>query len=200
MNSAKQIYPVIFDVRHFVQGLKGKDKTKKLGLFARCALMESARLSGVTLMRIEKNESGTPVPSQGIYWSLSHKKKFVCAVVSTEPVGIDLEEMHPRSESLFLRIVDEQEQKLSTEDRTTFFFRCWTSKEAILKAEGVGLKGLSACKIVEIFDPCHLVAKYSGKDWLIEHHYFNGHIASVVVNHYTRVSWNLSEARPVDKT
>ncbi|MEW5909301.1 MAG: 4'-phosphopantetheinyl transferase superfamily protein [Thermodesulfobacteriota bacterium] len=197
MNRPKRIYPVILSVQRQVQGLTGKERVRKLGYWARCALLESARLSDVTLTRIEKNESGAPTPLEGIYWSLSHKKTYVCAVVSHEPIGIDLEELRPRPDSLFLRITDVDEQRLSSEDRKILFFRYWTSKEAILKAEGDGLKGLSRCKIEEILDPCHLTARYSGKRWHIEHHYFNGHIASIVRNH-AQVEWTLYDELPVD--
>jgi len=62
------------------------------------------------------------------------------------------------------------------------FFRFWTAKEAVLKAEGVGMTGLSSCVINRLCDRQHLEIIYQDKKYLIEHVYFNGHIAAVVKN------------------
>lgn len=192
MKENDPIYPTILPVPEADRKLKGKEKVRSLKLHAETALMASARMSGVFLKTLEKSGSGAPLPSGGIYWSLSHKNKYVCAVVSNDRIGIDLEEIRPLKEALFHRIADGIEWGLDTGDRLMTFFRYWTSKEAVLKAEGVGLVGLSRCRIDRIIDKRHLEVIYMGNRWGIEHYDFDGHIASVVQN-LSPVKWMIQK-------
>ena len=65
------------------------------------------------------------------YWSLSHKSRYVAAVVGPTPVGIDLEEIVPRSEGLHDHVAREEEWALADRSWETFF-RYWTAKEAVM--------------------------------------------------------------------
>jgi len=188
MKENDPIYPAILPVPEADRKLKGKDKVQSLKRHAETALKWSARMSGVCLKTLEKSGSGAPLPSGGIHWSLSHKDKYVCAVVSNNRIGIDVEEIRPLNEAIFLRIADAIEWGLDNSDRLRTFFRYWTSKEAVLKAEGVGLAGLSRCRIDRIIDERHLEVIYLGNRWGIEHYDFDGHIASVVQGH-SPVKW-----------
>jgi 4'-phosphopantetheinyl transferase len=79
-------------------------------------------------------------------------------------------------------VADDREWRLGSSRSEMLFFRFWTAKEAVLKAEGVGMAGLSTCVVTRLWDREHLEIAYQDKKYLIEQVYFNGHIASVVRN------------------
>jgi 4'-phosphopantetheinyl transferase len=151
-----------------------------LSQFAREAVAASAQRSGIDLPKFEKDSEGVPVPSSGIFWSLSHKPEYVAGVISDHPVGIDIEQIRPVQPSLVNRIINSDEQQVTGPVSDAMFFRCWTAKEAVLKAVGAGLKGLSQCRIHHIIDKTTLVVSCHQKHWLIEHVYYDNYIASVV--------------------
>ena len=96
-----RLFPVILPVIEEMEKLRGKDKVGLLSRVARQALVLSAERSDVTLGELVKDENDAPLPSGQHYWSVSHKPKYVAAVVSDDKVGIDIEEMKPRTESVF---------------------------------------------------------------------------------------------------
>ena len=88
------------------------------------------------------------------------------------------------------KTADKEEWLLSDEDPQTLFFRYWTAKEAVLKAAGVGISGLSQCRVTAVPDESHLHLEYEGVDYLVEHFFFDGHVATVVKNRF-QVKWSL---------
>ncbi len=178
------IYPVILPVPPDKRLLSGRKQAEYLSRYARCALKLSAekRQIRTDIGNLPKDAAGTPLPVDGVYWSVTHKPEYVGGVVSCERTGLDIEKIRPVSEGLFRKISDEHEANLTDDDRLRVFFRYWTSKEAVLKAAGTGLKALSCCKIMQITDDRHLIICFENREWLIEHFRFDGHIASVVKN------------------
>ncbi len=168
----------------------GREKVRALRHRAREALEISAQKSGVVLGELKKNKNGAPIPFNGIYWSLTHKSKYVAGVTCPEQIGIDIEEIRPCPAPLFDKIADSREWRLIDEDKFKSFFRYWTSKEATLKAVGTGLTELSKCHIERVIDDVHLITQHRGVRFHIEHHFFKGHIASIVTNSF-QVIWTL---------
>jgi len=184
------LYPVILAVPDKEQKLTGREKVANLSNHARRALEISAQKSCIELGDLTKNENGAPLPFGGNYWSLTHKPRYVGGVIAPTQIGIDIEKIRPCSEALFSKTANESEWGLSDADSFKLFFRYWTSKESVLKASGTGIRDLSKCRIVQIIDHNHLVINYEDRKWLIEHFYFDGHIASVVKNDFD-VEWTI---------
>ena len=182
------IYPAILAVPDKEQKLTGREKVSFLSKHARKALEISAKKSHVQLTYLKKDEKGVPLPFNGNYWSLSHKPKYVAGVIASAPIGIDIEKIRSCSKALFRKTARDSEWKLSDTDPFILFYRYWTSKESVLKASGTGIRDLSKCRIIRIINDNHLVIDYRNQRWLIEHFYFDEHIASVVKNDF-HVEW-----------
>ena len=189
----KTLNPVILSVPEKKRHLAVRDRAKYLSRHAREALKLSAKKSCIDLGLLAKDENGAPRPFSGNYWSLTHKIEYVGGVVAPEKIGIDLEKIKSCSRAIFNKIADERERDLIHPlpyDREKLFFRYWTSKEAVLKAVGTGLKGLSRCRIKRVLSDNHLIVNYLDQEWIIEHIYFDGHITSVVKNRFN-IKWIL---------
>ncbi|MDX2447720.1 MAG: 4'-phosphopantetheinyl transferase superfamily protein [Desulfobacterales bacterium] len=181
-NLEHRIFPVILPVPLKERNLKGRERVTTLSRLARQALKVSALKCRFRLGELTKDDHGVPLPFDGHYWSLTHKPKYVGAVISLQKTGIDIEEVRAISNPMFQRVAGDQEWRLGGSRSEMLFFRFWTAKEAVLKAEGVGMTGLSSCVIHRLWDRQHLEIAYQDKIYLIEHVYFNGHIAAVVKN------------------
>lgn len=183
------LYPVILSVPESHRRLHGRDKVKALSRLARSALMESCAKSGLGLETLPKNENGVPLPVDGVHWSLTHKSDVVGGVAARLPVGMDLETIRPVNDGLFAKVAGLDEWQLADGmDRQAAFFRFWTAKEAVLKALGKGIAGLSLCRVVEIVDDARMILTYDKIHWLVGHVWFDGHVAAVTPHDFT-VSW-----------
>jgi len=176
------VYPVFLPVPEAARHLSARKKVIYLSQFARRAVDLSAEKSYIPRIDLMKGPDGAPIPSNGIYWSLTHKSEFVGGVVARYPIGLDVEKVKPCSQALKEKVAGKDEWALSSTATDRLFFRFWTAKEAVLKAAGVGLTALSRCRVAEIIDEMHLMVRYGDKLWSVEHLYFHGHTAAIVVN------------------
>ena len=184
------LYPVILPVPKEKQNLTLREKVLFLSGHARGALHLSAKFSNTRLGDLRKNDGGVPLPSNGYYWSLSHKPFFVGGVVSLRCIGLDIEEIKPCSIGLFKKVAKKAEWDLEDTDPYNLFFRFWTSKEAVIKSRGTGIKDLLKCRVVELLDENNLLIRFCGEEHHIEHFYFNGHIASITKDRY-KIDWKI---------
>jgi len=192
------LFPVVLPVIEVGHKLSGEERVAHLSKSAREALKLSAEKSGVRLGELLKDEKGVPCPIAGNYWSLSHKPKYVAAVVSKDKVGIDIEEMKPRTESLFAHVASDEEWELKEKSWDTFF-RYWTAKEAALKVIGIGISGLKTCRIISVPDDNHIVLDYKGQFFLVEQLRYKNHIVSVLKDD-NQIEWVALDEFPDNMT
>lgn len=97
---------------------------------------------------IHCNAFGKPQLGNGsagkLHFNLSHSGGFAALAVSPVfDVGIDIEERRPLEENIAERFFSPREagtlRRMSGERALQAFYRCWTSKEAFVKAHGAGL-------------------------------------------------------------
>jgi 4'-phosphopantetheinyl transferase len=104
------------------------------------------------------NGKPTIANSQALQFNLSHSGDFaVCAVSVSRRIGVDIEQIRPLEdmESVFRIISSGAEQAefdaLPERQRVDAFYRCWTMKEACVKAHGTGLS--TAVDSIEVLTP-----------------------------------------------
>lgn len=182
-DKSSPLYPVILEVPQHLRQLSGRAKVEALSRVAREALAISCRKSGRPVIHAEKDEKGAPLPEDDCYWSLSHKSRFVAAVAAPYPIGIDIEELRPVTAPLKQRIASEKEWRLGGGSESEFlFFRYWTAKEAVLKAAGIGMPGLSRCRITEIVDAHRLFLAFDNRSFMVTQTLHCGHLAAIVAD------------------
>lgn len=79
-------------------------------------------------------------PGSRWQFNYSHSRDWLALAVAQQPVGLDIESTarEPRVEALVQRYFHANEQALSTD--LCGFLQIWTRKEAVLKAQGLGLR------------------------------------------------------------
>ena len=128
---------------------------------ARVALAEAALGAGCGELRFEKDGDDVPLPTGGWHWSVSHDARLVAGAVYRGAVGVDLERVELRRVVDHESVLDAAEREMLGTLDALAFARLWTAKEAVLKAAGVGLGELSACRLAEP----------PGEDWVrLQHH------------------------------
>ncbi len=110
-------------------------------------------------IKISKTDFGKPyVVSEGLYpveITLSHSGEYAVCAVSSESVGIDVEEMKtPPMEVADIAFGSAEKEYLkNAADRSEAFYTLWTRKEALLKKRGCGLVDeIAQVNVVEIND------------------------------------------------
>ena len=96
------------------------------------------------------NAHGKPYWENGPYFSISHCKQGIAVALDEQPIGIDIEGIRHADADLIERTMNEEE-RVGMDDRK--FTRLWTQKEAIVKAQGVGIMSFEQLQtIIEMED------------------------------------------------
>ncbi len=98
---------------------------------------------------------GPPLPANGTYWSASHTSGAAGAAVAPFPVGFDLERERALRPELVARFLSSAEPRIEP-------LVAWTAKEAVLKMLGIGIAGLSRCRIVAQPDEFDVQLSFDG--------------------------------------
>jgi len=176
------LYPVIMPVGGDVQRLSGREKVAALSNCARQALRLSAERIGIALGELRKDDDDVPLPFGGYHWSVSHKPKYVAAVIGQGSIGIDIEEIGPRKENIFGYVAGADEWRLFGGESWDSLYRCWTAKEAVVKSTGTGLAGLKSCRVADVQDDANISLLYEGRLYQVAQMRLDGHIVSVLKN------------------
>ncbi len=96
----------------------------------------SAYLKRKYIWNWEVSSSGKPI-AQNICFNISHTKGAVVFVEAPCDVGIDIEYVRPADEDLRRYISSNDEYDFIKDDLS--FYKVWTSKESLAKAEGQGI-------------------------------------------------------------
>ena len=122
-----------------------------------------SRYLGVTpdMVSLDRSTTGKPFLTKELHdrsaitFNLSHAHgRALIAVSQAQEVGVDLEcvrsgvEVAKLSERHFSRAEHTAIMQAPEEQRAKRFFRYWVAKEALLKAQGIGLRGLHDCEVV----------------------------------------------------
>lgn len=192
LNTKHILRPVILPVPAKVGRWHPRKRVEFLSLHAREALTVSAQKSGIELGELTKDADGVPLPSNRHYWSITHKARYVAAVVSPGPVGIDLEEVRSVHAGLYQRVAGEDEWHLAStgSGKREIFFRFWTAKEAVMKAAGTGIKDLSRIKIRQVQGRQKIFLTFADNSWEVQQYYFDDHIAAITSND-SDVEWSM---------
>jgi 4'-phosphopantetheinyl transferase len=122
-----------------------------------------SRYLGVSpsMVSLRRTEAGKPFLTRdtrerfAITFNLSHAhNRALIAVSKAQEVGIDLELVRSEvdvvklSERYFAPSEHTVIMQATEDQRAMIFSRYWVAKEAVLKAQGIGLRGLSDCEVV----------------------------------------------------
>lgn len=93
------------------------------------------------LSKLQLNRYGKAYIDSRVFFNLSHSGQYVICAFYKEEIGIDIEKIEQIDLDDFKIIFSEQEmnQLRVSLDPLTDFFRLWTIKESVIKAEGKGL-------------------------------------------------------------
>jgi 4'-phosphopantetheinyl transferase len=182
------LYPVVMPVSGDVRRLSGREKVAALSDCAREALRQSADRAGIALGELHKDSDDVPLPFGEYHWSVSHKPRYVAAVVGPGRMGIDVEEIEPRKENIFGYVASDEEWSLFGGKSWDSLYRCWTAKEAVVKSTGTGLAGLKSCRVDDVPDATSISLSFEGRLYRVAQMRVDGHVVSVLSNHNV-VEW-----------
>lgn len=125
----------VFDKDRFRYGQSHARMRALLG--ARCGV-DPARLHFI------ENEHGKPSVEGGPHFNLSHSHNLAALAIGEDvELGVDVEWVRPVEHDVARRFFSTPEcaalEAFPESERTSAFHRCWTRKEAYVKAEGSGL-------------------------------------------------------------
>ena len=150
------------------QNIDDRKRCLAAGLMLRKAL-------GSDCEKIKKTSEGKPFLPDGPSFNLSHSGDYVILGVSEHEVGVDIEQVRTYDERVAQRCFTEDELKwLKEQDNPDAFFKLWTVKEAIVKADGRGF-GISphSFSVLPVEDSEHII---DGKSWHLIWQQLNGYV------------------------
>jgi len=124
--------------------------------------MLQAGNAAFSLQQLQFPKHGKPFVSGDWDFNLSHSGDVVaCAITREGRIGIDVERHRDVDPQRFKRYFSTDELEWMGDDARRFI-ELWTQKEAVIKASGVGLKGLS-----KVITHNHLSASDEQGEWTL---------------------------------
>ena len=135
-------------------------------VFGRLLLLEGLTKVGIDpgkINELQYNEHGKPFLNEAADFCISHSGKYVICVLATNiRLGADIEVIKNIEFSDYEKVMTkEQWNEIETSSNPLrSFFRLWTMKESVIKAEGLGL----SIPLKEI-NPTHNVVEFRKTIW-----------------------------------
>jgi 4'-phosphopantetheinyl transferase len=187
-----RLNPVILTVPYQFSDYPMPQRVKAISKLSRETVFISAHLSHLKIRSLRQSSTGMPLPDNEVHWTVSHKPGYVCGVVSQQRIGIDIEEIRPQQQSMYGYVASEKEWDCIDGNRSKrAFFRCWTAKEAVLKAVGTGIVDLLKCQVIEDSGDLTMLLYYQDRQWQVAHYYLNHHIAAITHDDHDEIVWRL---------
>lgn len=190
------LYPVLITIPH-PPNEKPAERMRKQREYARRALRHCAKFSGAPQDGWEQERGGAPLPNGAFHWSISHTRGLAAAVIAREPVGIDVERIRERRRDIFKEVGTQEEWSLLGGKSWPAFFTLWTAKEAVLKANSLGIGHLDQCRLTYVAcdsqgpdssDPAKI--EFQHAIWTVHHHHPDpDHIAALATTDMRRLEW-----------
>ncbi len=145
---------------------------------------------GLVPWRATKGPYGNPLPNDGWHTSKSHCSDRVAVALGLSPIGVDVETIRFSKLAHWPRVIDEREKELLGDLNALTFTRLWTAKEAVLKADGIGIGGLSKCRLLRVLAPDCLELGHNGHSKVVHQEILDQHVVSVYAEGSQGVSWD----------
>ena len=163
------------------------NKQKDKDLYIATRLVENYVLNG---REKHINENGKPFAIDGSKYNLSQVGDYACAFEADEECGIDIAKEQEFSDHFKERLFSDRD-KVSL-DTNLDVLRAWTIKEACVKCEGVGLKGIFDVEIISA-NKC----KFHDIEYNYKSFFFDNYCISVVLKGQIEVD-SISELMATD--
>ena len=146
-------------------------------------LKERLAVMGYGLRNFAYNEYGKPYIEGGPYFSISHCKEGIAVAIDEEPIGIDIEAIRHADEALIERTMNEEERLwvMGYGLRDRAFTRLWTQKEAVLKAEGVGIESFEQLQGIRNQESGFRIQSFEKEKYIYSIAYGNLHCISAEI-------------------
>ena len=160
-----------------------KDRITSLGgkLLLLEAIQEALKTKVDRLPPIAYNTFGKPYFSDlSFCFNISHSSTFAICVFSEKEgeLGTDIEEINPIDINEYRSVLNDSEYSMLKDRDHSAFFRLWTIKEAIMKAEGKGFHLNPLSIEIETTDAEH-TCSLNNKTWFIKTFQINSSMISI---------------------
>lgn len=141
-----------------------REQSKAESAGAELLLIHALRDNGIredTPIMFEYGKNGKPsLRSHACHFSLSHSGGVCAAVLSDEPIGLDLQFASDSAMRAASRVFGEAElaEFMQASDKPDFFFTHWTAKESYIKLLGLDLSSINKIGITG-GEGCYTAAK-----------------------------------------
>ena len=178
--------------------LLGRPGIDLLRTLSRVALQDATLRVGAPNFEISTTPLGAPEAQDDWHVSKTHTEGFAAAALSRSPLGIDAEWIHrPRLSAARESAIKAELELLGasgTPDAAALVL-LWTGKEAVLKKLGLGLTGLSRCRLVASNNAGELIYEFDGTRHDVAAHRIGDYWLSIsCLDHLVPIQVHLEEA------
>ncbi len=145
--------------------LLGRPGIELLRSLSRVALQDAIARVGAPAFEISSTPLGAPEAPVGWHVSKTHTEGFAAAAISRAPIGIDAECIHRPRLRAAKECASREELALlgaANDANASTVVLLWTGKEAVLKKLGLGLTGISRCRLVASSGAGQLLFDFDG--------------------------------------